>query len=304
MNLHIRQARLDGQGRGRHRRHAGPRRDHRSSLSPIAAPRVGDLRTQQEEWRQGEDGARGQGREGASMSRPISPRSRMPKVVAAPTRSSGASMSSSMSRRSPIAARSRTPAPSCSTGCSRSMCARPSSSCRMPSSSCAAKRPGHDRQHHLDVGTWRADLHHRLLGLEGRAHHAHQERRLRRHAPRHPGQRPLHRLDGHARRRPHHEDLSRRRGRLAREAEAKLPFGRLLKPDEVARAVAYLASEESGLMTGSIIDFDQQVLGCADSAPQPPVARHLTDVFTGKDMRVAYSHSTATGPAEVRQVCW
>jgi hypothetical protein len=23
-------------------------------------------------------------------------------------------------------------------------------------------------------------------------------------------------------------------------------------------------------MTGSIIDFDQQVLGCAESAPQPP----------------------------------
>lgn len=55
-------------------------------------------------------------------------------------------------------------------------------------------------------------------------------------------------------------------------AEAGLPFGRLLKPDEVARAVAYLASEESGLMTGSIIDFDQQVLGCADIAPQPPLA--------------------------------
>jgi NAD(P)-dependent dehydrogenase (short-subunit alcohol dehydrogenase family) len=55
-----------------------------------------------------------------------------------------------------------------------------------------------------------------------------------------------------------------------REAEAKLPFGRLIKPDEVARAVGYLVSEESGLMTGSIIDFDQQVLGCADSAPQPP----------------------------------
>ncbi|MFL5260478.1 MAG: SDR family oxidoreductase [Hyphomicrobiales bacterium] len=53
-------------------------------------------------------------------------------------------------------------------------------------------------------------------------------------------------------------------------AEAKLPFGRLIKPEEVARAVAYLATDESGLMTGSIIDFDQQVLGCANSAPQPP----------------------------------
>jgi NAD(P)-dependent dehydrogenase (short-subunit alcohol dehydrogenase family) len=53
------------------------------------------------------------------------------------------------------------------------------------------------------------------------------------------------------------------------EAEAKLPFGRLLKPDEVARAVAYLASGESGLMTGAIIDFDQAVLGCYETAPQP-----------------------------------
>jgi hypothetical protein len=55
-----------------------------------------------------------------------------------------------------------------------------------------------------------------------------------------------------------------------REAEAGMPFGRLIKPGEVARAAAYLSSEESGLMTGSLIDFDQQVLGCADAAPQPP----------------------------------
>ena len=57
------------------------------------------------------------------------------------------------------------------------------------------------------------------------------------------------------------------------EAEAKLPTGRLLKVDEVARAVTFLASEESGLMTGSIIDFDQSILGCYESAPQPaPIA--------------------------------
>jgi NAD(P)-dependent dehydrogenase (short-subunit alcohol dehydrogenase family) len=55
-------------------------------------------------------------------------------------------------------------------------------------------------------------------------------------------------------------------------AEAGRPFGRLLKPQEVARAVAYLSSEESGLMTGSIIDFDQQVIGCGNSSPVPPPA--------------------------------
>jgi NAD(P)-dependent dehydrogenase (short-subunit alcohol dehydrogenase family) len=53
------------------------------------------------------------------------------------------------------------------------------------------------------------------------------------------------------------------------QAETKLPTGRLLKVDEVARAVAFLASDQSGLMTGSIIDFDQSVLGCYESAPQP-----------------------------------
>jgi len=53
------------------------------------------------------------------------------------------------------------------------------------------------------------------------------------------------------------------------KAEKGQPFGRLLKPAEVARAVAYLASDESGLMTGSIIDFDQQVLGAAESSPHP-----------------------------------
>ena len=52
-------------------------------------------------------------------------------------------------------------------------------------------------------------------------------------------------------------------------AEAKMPFGRLLKPDEVARTIAYLASEESGMMTGAFLDLDQSVIG-AGRAPIPP----------------------------------
>lgn len=48
------------------------------------------------------------------------------------------------------------------------------------------------------------------------------------------------------------------------EAEASQPWGRLVKPGEVARACAYLASDESGLMSGAIIDFAQMVLGAHD----------------------------------------
>lgn len=48
------------------------------------------------------------------------------------------------------------------------------------------------------------------------------------------------------------------------EAAAGRPFGRLIDPREVAKAVAYLASAESGLMTGSNIDFDQTILGAHD----------------------------------------
>ena len=51
--------------------------------------------------------------------------------------------------------------------------------------------------------------------------------------------------------------------------EASQPFGRLLQPDEVARCIAFCASEESGMMTGCVIDFDQSVWG-AGNAPVPP----------------------------------
>ena len=45
------------------------------------------------------------------------------------------------------------------------------------------------------------------------------------------------------------------------KAEAKVPFKRLTKPIDVARAAAYFCSEESGLVTGSVIDYDQTVNG-------------------------------------------
>lgn len=45
--------------------------------------------------------------------------------------------------------------------------------------------------------------------------------------------------------------------------------GRLIDPAEVARACVYLASDESGLMTGANIDFDQNVMGAGDPPLEP-----------------------------------
>ena len=56
-----------------------------------------------------------------------------------------------------------------------------------------------------------------------------------------------------------------------REAEAGQPFGRLIKPVEAARTIAYLASEESGLMTGAALEFDQSVIGAGPQPVPPPV---------------------------------
>jgi NAD(P)-dependent dehydrogenase (short-subunit alcohol dehydrogenase family) len=50
-------------------------------------------------------------------------------------------------------------------------------------------------------------------------------------------------------------------------AAQEQPFGRLLEPQEVARAIAFLASDESGMMTGSVIDFDQIVVGTVSDLP-------------------------------------
>jgi NAD(P)-dependent dehydrogenase (short-subunit alcohol dehydrogenase family) len=52
-------------------------------------------------------------------------------------------------------------------------------------------------------------------------------------------------------------------------AAAGKPFGRILDPEEVAKAVLWMASEDSGMMTGAVIHFDQSVWGGYDDAPVP-----------------------------------
>jgi NAD(P)-dependent dehydrogenase (short-subunit alcohol dehydrogenase family) len=48
------------------------------------------------------------------------------------------------------------------------------------------------------------------------------------------------------------------------EAERSRPFGQLIKPDELASIVAFIASHESGVMTGSVVHYDQTVIGAGD----------------------------------------
>jgi NAD(P)-dependent dehydrogenase (short-subunit alcohol dehydrogenase family) len=52
------------------------------------------------------------------------------------------------------------------------------------------------------------------------------------------------------------------------DAEAAMPSGHLIKIDEVAAAIAFIASDESGVMNGSLIDYDQAIIG-AGNAPVP-----------------------------------
>lgn len=54
------------------------------------------------------------------------------------------------------------------------------------------------------------------------------------------------------------------------KATAHLPFGRLVDPEEAARAVNFIVSDDAGLMTGAIVNFDQSVWGAvAGGMPVP-----------------------------------
>jgi NAD(P)-dependent dehydrogenase (short-subunit alcohol dehydrogenase family) len=44
-------------------------------------------------------------------------------------------------------------------------------------------------------------------------------------------------------------------------AEARMPFGQLVKPNHVAGLASYMLGPASGVLNGSIVDFDQQVIG-------------------------------------------
>lgn len=52
------------------------------------------------------------------------------------------------------------------------------------------------------------------------------------------------------------------------EADAQQPFGRLIKPADIARVIAFLACDESGIMTGAVFDYEQRITGTPES-PRP-----------------------------------
>ncbi|CAH2397236.1 SDR family oxidoreductase [Mesorhizobium ventifaucium] len=47
------------------------------------------------------------------------------------------------------------------------------------------------------------------------------------------------------------------------KAEAAQPMGQLVKPDQLARLISYMLSPQSGVMTGSLVDYDQNVAGAS-----------------------------------------
>lgn len=53
-------------------------------------------------------------------------------------------------------------------------------------------------------------------------------------------------------------------------------FGRLIDPAEAARAVNFLVSDDAGLMTGAVVNFDQTVWGgTAATMPVPDAPMRL-----------------------------
>ncbi len=65
-------------------------------------------------------------------------------------------------------------------------------------------------------------------------------------------------------------------------AEAEMPFGRLIKPPEIARTIVHLATADSGMMTGAVVEWDQTVLGAGDSVfPAPELGQWPPDAGSG-----------------------
>ena len=66
---------------------------------------------------------------------------------------------------------------------------------------------------------------------------------------------------------PHEEMVQKGMGKgdnWLEEAEAQMPFGRLLRPYDIAYIVTFLLSDQAEMVTGSVIDYNQNVIGAWD----------------------------------------
>jgi NAD(P)-dependent dehydrogenase (short-subunit alcohol dehydrogenase family) len=52
----------------------------------------------------------------------------------------------------------------------------------------------------------------------------------------------------------------------AKDIGDKQPFGRLLYPEDVSNLISFLVSDQASMMTGSIVDLEQHVMGTAEAA--------------------------------------
>ena len=84
------------------------------------------------------------------------------------------------------------------------------------------------------------------------------------------------------------ENLTQRRWEGATDgwlerAEAQQPWGRLIKPDEIAHTIVHLCSPESGFLTGQDIDWDQTILGVgSELSPGPELGELPLDLGGAK----------------------
>ena len=134
-----------------------------------------------------------------------------------------------------------------------------------------ARRGRGDRQHPVDERPLRHAGTRRLFGHQGRAGDADPECRQRPSLRPHPRQRHQHGLGADAGGEGHAGRDARPWARAgSKQAEASLPFGRLLAAEEVANLAVFLLSDAAGPMTGALIDQEQWVVGGEPMSGHPP----------------------------------
>ena len=126
---------------------------------------------------------------------------------------------------------------------------------------CKARGGGVDRQHRIGQRLHRRAQAVSVLGVEGRADDADQERRGDSEPLSHPRQPDQRRLDADRGRGAREAAGGQRASDWLEDAERTRPWGRLLLPDDIANAAAYFASDESALVTGAVLDLEQYPVG-------------------------------------------